>query len=214
MWTATLDGASPVTDLDLALPLWPVWIYPYSWVFFVGILPLCVVRPIHLFRRVAMAYSLMVLTALVCFVLVPVQMTHGPGNFPLDSFAAWGLALTLWIDTSANCFPSLHVATSVMAALCSAKADAFVGRIAWLIALLIAASTLLVKQHYIVDVIGGAALAWGCYRLLVAPVDLSGVPRSEWALDRRWALIPLGVWFFFVSGLYLFYLSGWLPPRG
>jgi len=213
-WTATLDGASPVTAWDLALPLWPVWIYPYSWVFFLGFLPLCVVRPMPLFRRVALAYCVLELVALVCFVVVPVHMTHGPGHFAITSFATWGLAVALWVDTRANCFPSLHVAAAVLAALTTWRVDRTLGGIAAVLAALIAASTVLVKQHYLVDVIAGGGLAWICHRVLVAPVDLGAFEPSELALSRAWALVPLVAWAMVVAGLFAVYATGWSPPRG
>ncbi len=212
LWTATLDGHVPVTALDQTLPLWPVWLYPYTWVFFVGFLPLCVVRHMPLFRRVALSYVLVQLVALSCFVAVPVHMVHGPGALPVDSFLTWAIALMLWVDTSANCFPSLHVAGSVLAALATHRVDRTLGRIAWVLAVLISASTLLVKQHYAVDVVAGAALSWGAYRLVVAPVSLDGVPRAEWTLDRRWSAIPLVLWAVGLAVLVGLYANGWVPP--
>lgn len=191
-----------------------MWVYPYSWVFFLGLLPAFTVRDPRLFTRVVLAFCAVEVVALSCFALVPVHMVHGPGAFPVTSFATWGLALVLWIDTPSNCLPSLHVAGATLAALTTHRVDPLVGRIAGVLALLIAASTLLVKQHYAVDVVVGGGLAWAAHRLLVAPVDLSGLPRGQLAFPRAWALAPAVLWAVGVAGLWLVYQSGWSVPAG
>lgn len=62
-------------------------------------------------------------------------------------------------DTPLNCFPSLHAAASTMVAYAFWKEKQSYGWISWPIAIAVMISTLLVRQHVIVDEIAGAALA-------------------------------------------------------
>ncbi len=212
--TRDLQGASPATALDLALPLWPSWIVPYSAVFFLGFLPVFVIREPRLFRRMALAYIVLELVALACFFWIPVEMTHAPDQVAVTSFTTWGLALTYWLDTPANCFPSLHVATGLLAALTTARVDRRLGFLAGGLSLVISASAVLVKQHYLVDVVGGACLAWGVHRVFVDPLDLSGVPLERLRLPRWWAHVPWVAWLLTLAGFYGMYCTGWVPPLG
>jgi len=63
------------------------------------------------------------------------------------------------IDKSLNCFPSMHVTFSALSTLCLLKLNKKAGQIILPLAILIVFSTLLIKQHVILDVIGGLVLA-------------------------------------------------------
>ncbi len=94
--------------------------------------------------------------ALPLFVAWPVEM-------PRDLFygdALFGVsdALWRWFDEPRNCFPSLHAANGLFLAQVNWQRG---GRWRWpatLLGLGIVASTVLVKQHYVVDVAAGAAV--------------------------------------------------------
>lgn len=63
------------------------------------------------------------------------------------------------IDTPYNTFPSLHVASSSLCAWFCWSQDRRVGLYSGLLSLGIAASTLMTRQHWAVDVLGGWVLA-------------------------------------------------------
>ncbi len=97
---------------------------------------------------------LQLVLSLPFFLLVPVRM-------PLDRFYGhapynWADALWRWFDGPNNCFPSLHVATCLLL-------QQFNWRRAYrwphaVSAGAIMCSTVLVKQHYVVDMLGGVAV--------------------------------------------------------
>ena len=204
---------TPTTLIDTALPLRPAWLYPYSMVLYVGMLPVFVVRHRGLFRRVALAYMTLELVSLATFLLLPVQMIGRVVPEP-TSFANWGISLTHWLDTPSNCLPSLHVAGTTLAALCCFKVDRLTGSIAGVLAVVISLSTLLVKQHYLVDLVTGGLLAWACWRIFVAPFDATDLSTEDLRLNRTWTLVPVAAWLATVAGLLALYTSGWVPPAG
>jgi membrane-associated phospholipid phosphatase len=64
-------------------------------------------------------------------------------------------------DNPFNDFPSLHTSVSTLLAIHWFRLDRRAGIVASIWAALVVASTVLIKQHYIADVIGGLLLAWG-----------------------------------------------------
>lgn len=76
--------------------------------------------------------------------------------------------LTLWvykIDNPYNGFPSLHVALSTISAVSWVKAKDKLYPLMVVWAILIAFSTLVIKQHYLADVLAGIALGFFSYYL-------------------------------------------------
>lgn len=89
-----------------------------------------------------------------------------------DGILAHSLRTVYDLDPPYNCFRSLHVAYSFLAALTSYRVHRGLGLAALLWAALIGISTLYTKQHYAVDVIAGVVMAYASYA-----VFLRGVPR-------------------------------------
>jgi membrane-associated phospholipid phosphatase len=93
----------------------------------------------------------------VIFLLVPTTIDRPP-------LAGEGVSVNVlrWlrgIDPPNNCFPSLHVAMACVCSLLVIRTDRRRGLplLPWTI--LISISTLTTKQHYLLDVMGGAVLA-------------------------------------------------------
>lgn len=206
-----LDGAGghhPVTWIDRALPVDARWMYVYFAVMISGFTPGLTVASRGLFRRVALAYLVAQASAFAVFLAWPVVMDQR-AEVPVTSFATWGLAVCYHIDPPGTCFPSIHVTLAVLAALCSWKADRVVGSVAVVIGVLIAFSTLMVKQHYLVDVLGGFVLASVTWALVVAP--WRPAPEERMALPRWAPLTLLVVYGLAVLGLYVVYRLGVAP---
>lgn len=150
----------PWTALDRAIPFIPAAMLVYvSHFVFLPLAPL-LVRDEGVFRRTLGALLLGSALTNVVFVLWPTAIVRPepPGGL----FGPFFLFIKA-LDTTANCFPSQHVALAAIAAW-GLRADGSPwARWGLLWAGAIALSTTLVKQHYFVDVPGGlafAALAW------------------------------------------------------
>ena len=161
----------PLSFVDRAVPFspWAMSLYLSHFVF----LPfaLLLVRSESVFFRglKAMAIS----TGIACVVFVAY-----PTTFPrVESSGFWFAALN-WIDTPANCFPSLHVAMAAIAAWVLREDGRPWAPAAAVWAALIIASTVLVKQHYAVDSVGGLLLAAASARLASRPAPQT-VPAGE-----------------------------------
>jgi membrane-associated phospholipid phosphatase len=110
--------------------------------------------------------------ALVVFWFMPTAIP----NFTIDATPGTSLHFLKTVDSAGNAFPSLHVSFSVFACIVLARQLREVGAPAWLRlvnvawAVAIVYSTMAVRQHVLIDVLGGLALglALGFHRASAA----------------------------------------------
>jgi membrane-associated phospholipid phosphatase len=116
----------------------------------------------------------MMLTGIIIFLLVPIEY---PRNLYPNTNAL--IALFRATDGAGNCFPSLHVAmTLFLAAGYGAIEKSSIKTILmWFWAGGIILSVLTTKQHYLIDIVGGAILAIPCM-IFSRPILLGGRAQS------------------------------------
>ena len=162
-----------VTELpfDRLIPFCPGFI-----VFYMSWSPLLAVLGIYLilkdaegFRRYIWMLALSFFSATLFCVLVPNGQDLRPADLEVTDIFTWAVQLTYSLDTNTNVFPSVHV-LGVIAAVTSVWETPGLRKSGWrwfaaLYGLIIIASTLLVKQHTILDV--AAAIPWGLLSYLV-----------------------------------------------
>jgi membrane-associated phospholipid phosphatase len=152
-------------DAEMAWPFVPAAVLIY-----LSIYLLCLSAPFILptrqeLRSLAWTIAAVILFAGICFLLLPAEMAfHEPPDTgrwtPVVRFAK-RVALTH------NLAPSLHVGmTVVFVAVYSRRAAAIGKSLLWLWALAMGVSTLLLHQHYVVDVVSGFVLGLAGVRLV------------------------------------------------
>lgn len=197
----------PAVAIDRLVPLQPAWMLVYASMYVFVLLPLLVARERTLFRRALQSYVFVLVGAYIGFVFYP---TIGPRPAAVagGGFAAWSLRLQYGMDWQYNCFPSLHVAHSFVSALTAYRVHRGVGVAATLWAVLIGVSTLFTKQHYAVDVIGGALMACAAYVIFLRPHPRELVPERDRALAPVRALRVVVVFAAFVAVTWTLYAGG------
>lgn len=158
----------PFTALEARLPFVESFVYAY--------LSLCLFMPLGawlavspgLLRRHAGGFLAVTLTAFACFIVYPVEV---PAPTAAPTTRLYGLLLH---DTRLNALPSLHAAYTgyawlawrhLLPDIAGRRARRAVAALVTGWALLILASILLIKQHYLVDVVAGLVLAAGAHVL-------------------------------------------------
>jgi membrane-associated phospholipid phosphatase len=157
------------------LPFLPIFEYLYALTYFMPALLIATVRDYASFRRLVRAYGLTLLIAYTTYLLYPVYFERP--HLEVSSFHTWLLSLE-YLDKPYNHFPSLHVALSWLAfhaSQVSRRSRVGLG----VLATSISVSTVFVKQHYIVDVLYGVALAWVAWRLAGSRSDHTRIGRSH-----------------------------------
>jgi hypothetical protein len=150
------------TPLDSMIPFLPRTIFTYLLVFPVSLLPLFVVRSRRLFRRVILAYAIAIVVSLAIFVAWPVTSVGlRADSAALDPtrFTDWCVSVVYRLDPPVNLFPSLHLSIAALTAAAAWKARRLYGVAALAGLVAIAVSICTVKQHFVLDGLGGLALA-------------------------------------------------------
>jgi len=153
----------PLTALDRALPFQPETfvIYASLWVY-VGI-PAGLMLSLREVLRYGAWMAGLCLTGLACFYAWPTAVP--PVEISADAVRHTGFALLQGVDAAGNACPSLHVATATFTAawvqrlLNDTQARPRWSAVNWSWLLLIDYSTLATKQHVVIDVLAGSALA-------------------------------------------------------
>ena len=207
------ERSTLTTSFDLQVPLSPSWMLIYGGIYFIGLAPLLLIQERESFQRLIWAGVIVELVSLSLFVLFPVQMELRPLNASGEdlSFTAWLLQLCYFLDPPNCCFPSLHVSVSWLAALSVATFDRRIGSFLIIIAMLISASTLFVKQHYVADVIAGAVLAAGAWTFILQRYPLSVEQRSAAIPTGRPGYPVLVAYGLAVAGSFCLWSLDWLP---
>jgi hypothetical protein len=124
------------TWVDDQIPFLPGSVWAYLWMLSAATIPLFVVRCRRLFHCTAVAYAVVISVSFICFVLFPVSSARlRPGDSNLISAGPSSWAFSTWKASKAY---GMAVIFSVGAA---------------------APSICTVKQHFVVDGLGGLAVA-------------------------------------------------------
>jgi len=153
------------TPLDNLIPLWPVWALPYqlSMIVWVICLTWAVTKMDYaLLQALGIGALMAMLTSYVIYLLFPTYVER-----PVLTGNGWDIDLVRTIynnDRAYNAFPSSHTYLTVLIALFWQR---WHPGLWWLwsgFVVIVLLSTLFVRQHYLPDLVGGAALAWLGYR--------------------------------------------------
>jgi membrane-associated phospholipid phosphatase len=148
------------SPIDQALPVVPVFVVPYDSLqpVIYGSLVIFLLFRARVFQSAVLS---MVATFLISYVFFAFLQTYV--ERPLltgdDAFTRW-IRDVYAGDNPYNDFPSLHVSTSAIIAIHWWRFGGRPGAVAAVWAGLVAMSTVLVKQHYVVDIAGGLILAF------------------------------------------------------
>ena len=156
--------------IDLKIPLIPEFIWIYHSFFAVVIISfLGLMKSRRMFLSCLAGFFIATFILNMFYIFLPSYYPRELWPAGSNSISEWLLIKTRAIDAPNNTLPSGHNTFSWMLVFFMTQASC-AKRFNWLIpayfvwAILITASTLFLKQHYIVDTISGIVLAYICYR--------------------------------------------------
>ena len=144
---------------------------PEMTVFYMSLYILFVMAPFILrtrgeFRAVVLAMASAIFVSGIAFLLFPAELAFAPAREGDLGIWAGLYHFADDLNLTYNLLPSLHVAFAVVCvASFSPHAPRPVKALLWLWAALIAASTVLIHQHHVLDVVTGWLLALACVRV-------------------------------------------------
>lgn len=155
---------------DDSVPFVPAFSVPYvAWFFLQAFTAWhCFRKERPVFRRFVGYILFGYAVAIAAFVMYPSAIDFRPVVTGQDVFSRL-VAVLYQMDSPTNVLPSLHVIVAVGIAFALCKTKAFGKPILcilwWLIALSICASTVLIKQHSVLDILGAIPVCVGGYVL-------------------------------------------------
>jgi membrane-associated phospholipid phosphatase len=162
------------TALDGRIPFLAGSVWIYLWVFPASLLPLFLIRCPRLFRRTIAAYTIAIAVSLIVFAAFPVTsigLRVDPKTLDVTRFSPWAVSLLYRLDPPYNLFPSLHLSIASIAALSAWKASRAYGVAAFAGVVSIGVSICTVKQHFVLDGVGGLALAALVHAVVLRPYE-------------------------------------------
>lgn len=112
--------------------------------------------------KISVAFALACLIHYVFFIFLPVRYELRPLlDLHMSDLMGRTIAFFYRLDKPLNCFPSLHVSIAFLCYFFIQRIKPKYGRAALIAAIAISLSTLLVKQHYILDVVAAFFVAYG-----------------------------------------------------
>ena len=157
------------------IPFVPEMIFGYSLVFVLVAILFLVIDNMPDFRDVCRRFLLMTLFCFAVFLILPVRMNSRP---EVDVTGGWITALVgfyFWLDQPYNLFPSMHLAASYFSAFFCLRKGPVIGWITMAMATIVGVSVVLLKQHYILDVMAGFTVAWACAQM---PIKSMGIGNT------------------------------------
>ena len=153
---------SLTTPLDDRIPFVAGSVWMYLWVFPCALIPLFVVRCPRLFRRTVIAYAAVMAISFVSFTVFPVtsaRLRVPKATLDISSPSDSAVSILYSLDPPYNLFPSLHLSLAALAAFSVWKAAKPYAVAIFVSVGCLGISVCTVKQHYLLDVLRGLALA-------------------------------------------------------
>ncbi len=192
----------PELPLDRAITVEPVWMLAYASIWIFAFLPVFVVRQPALTRRAMFAALTVIVIAYVGFLVYPTVLPRA--DKVGEGFFEKSLEVIYSLDPPYNCFPSLHVAWAFVAALTCYRVHRGVGIVALVWAAIIGVSTLYTKQHYVLDVIAGIAIAYAAYLIFLRSFPRDGIAAIDRHLAPKRALRAVWLYAAIVAFLWVY----------
>ncbi len=149
------------TPLDSAIPVVPIFVIPYISLqpIIYATLVLFLLFRTRLFQSICLAMIVTWLVSYAFYIFLQTEVVR-PVLASSDAFTALIRGVYAG-DNPYNDFPSLHTSLSTIVALHWYRTDRRIGVVVAVWVALIVASTVLIKQHYLADVLSGLLLAFG-----------------------------------------------------
>lgn len=140
---------------------WTVWVYMSDYLY-IGLV-FFLLKERENMNRIYYSQLMMLFFFMLVFILFPTIYPRPVVEY--SGFAGQSVQLLHSLDTPCNAFPSLHVAITFLAGYGFIKEQKKLLPFFMLWAILISVSTLTVKQHYFLDVMGGFIMSLIFYKL-------------------------------------------------
>ncbi|MBI4182156.1 MAG: phosphatase PAP2 family protein [Candidatus Aenigmarchaeota archaeon] len=150
-------GVVVTTWVDSLVPFLPIFVIPYALYVPLVLLPFLLLWKDDSYPRMAAGMILCLGISLLVYLVFQTSVLRP--EVEVTDLWTWAVSLFYAGDRPLNVYPSLHVSMSLLATLFIAERRPRAGMLLAPLTALVALSTVFIRQHAIVDVAGGIALA-------------------------------------------------------
>ncbi|MHB2154914.1 phosphatase PAP2 family protein [Calditrichota bacterium GD2] len=181
---AVSNNLNLMTGFDRLFPFIPVMVYPYMSLYAGIFLVAMLLKGKDFLHFVGTLITIELITYPVFYFFPAV---YPMPQFEVNNFTTRFLQWCFQADVHNNTFPSLHVSLAMGTALVINNRHKKAGKAAILWAVVVAFSTVLVKKHFFIDVMGGMVVAQAAYSLAVKNEYM-----EKWLneLEQKWQKAP------------------------
>ncbi|PKN50941.1 MAG: hypothetical protein CVU55_14455 [Deltaproteobacteria bacterium HGW-Deltaproteobacteria-13] len=147
---------------EKTIPFVPSAIIGYSFVFVLVAILFLIIDNMPDFWDMCIRFFNMSLLCFIIFLIFPVRMDLRPEVTMANDWITQVVCFYFWIDHPYNLFPSMHLSASFFAAFYCMRKGRIIGWITMIMAMIVGVSVVLLKQHYIMDVVAGFSVACFC----------------------------------------------------
>jgi membrane-associated phospholipid phosphatase len=144
------------------IPFMPFSILVYSLEYLLPIWLFVMISKREYILKIIIAFVAMVIIHVFFYFSFPVEYVLRP-HLSADTMGYYFISTLYEMDAPINTFPSMHVSIAFLTFFIIRKYRPHLQWIGFLVAIIISTSTILIKQHYILDVVSGVMLAWLVY---------------------------------------------------
>lgn len=185
--TITTDFTALNSPIDNVMPFIPIFIIPYLlwFVYVAGSAVYFIFVSQRDFVKL-MSFLIIGMTAylIICAVFPNGLYDFRPHNLVADDPFAKLVAWLYRTDTSTNVFPSIHVYNSIGVHVAINKSDKIPNKLikkaSLILCILICLSTIFLKQHALIDVVGGCVMGRLVYLLIYKSKLTSFIDKKTW----------------------------------
>jgi len=153
--------------LDDSIPFCEYFVIPYLlWIVLdIGVAIYTYRAQYQEFERLVYSFILGSFICFAIFLLYPSCQNLRPVLDADKNFFSWVVSIIYFVDTNTNVFPSMHIIGSMILLFCLKRVDVIKKRklpmfITYAVIISICLSTVLLKQHSVIDVAGGFVVSY------------------------------------------------------
>ncbi|MCG7381741.1 phosphatase PAP2 family protein [Paenibacillus sp. ACRRY] len=154
------------TSFDHLIPFAPIFVIPYLlwYPFITGVLVLLAFKNRRTYFQTLIALCSGLIISYICFASFQTGIQR-PEVHSEKGILSQLISLVYKTDQPYNCFPSIHVLTSYLMLRGSRVFNRYAWALVTVISILIILSTVFVKQHVVLDILGGIVAGELCFFL-------------------------------------------------
>jgi hypothetical protein len=203
--TGGRQGITLVTPVDAVIPFIPAAIFGILLFLPLFFLPFLIVTDRILLGRIAWGIIICITLVIFVYLALPTRVPR-PGIPTQENFLYWLVAFLYVIDNPVNCLPGLSLTISIFITYSLWPLGRLAGWASLAATTIIAISSLLLRQHYLADVLASLILAYLVYRVLVRAA--AGNTRSiQIAVDfKDWQRLAQHLAYSYIGPI----VAGWI----